>query len=96
MEIQKQTDSEAKQLSPEPTSTLVTPCRRNKSADAGLVTNLRDSFHEFINTPVADHKVCWKNTMKTTFDKMMAVFPSRNSSPKEGESSMPAQASVEN
>ncbi|KAH7852803.1 hypothetical protein Vadar_029390 [Vaccinium darrowii] len=93
MEIQKsQIESEPKQSSPEPTSTVTTSCGRKKSADASFVTNLRDRFHEFINTPMADHKTC----LKTTIHKMMAVFPTINSGSKGGESSIPSQASVEN
>ncbi|XP_010316366.1 uncharacterized protein [Solanum lycopersicum] len=37
----------------------VTSCGWKKSIDGGFMSNLKD----FVNTPMADHKVCFKNTI---------------------------------
>lgn len=40
---------------------LVTSCGWKRSNDDSLMSNLKEQFHDFVNTPMADHKVCFKN-----------------------------------
>ncbi|KAM3363144.1 hypothetical protein P3S68_017998 [Capsicum galapagoense] len=42
----------------------VTSCGWNKSSKEGsFMSNLKEQFHDFVNTPMAHHKVCFKNTI---------------------------------
>ncbi|PSS36475.1 Exocyst complex component exo84 like [Actinidia chinensis var. chinensis] len=91
MEIQN-SPNESKPLSPEQSS-IVGSCRKNMSENASFVSNLRDHIHEFMSTPLEGHKAC----LKTTIQKIIAKFPTRNSSPeavkqvvKKVESSIPS------
>ncbi|CAN4080064.1 unnamed protein product [Withania somnifera] len=45
------------------TTPPVTSCRWKRSNDGSFMSNLKEQFHEFVNTPMANHKVCFKNTM---------------------------------
>lgn len=38
-------------------------CGWKRSNDGSFMSNLKEQFHKFVNTPMADHKVCFKNTI---------------------------------
>ncbi|CAK9162340.1 unnamed protein product [Ilex paraguariensis] len=74
---------------PTPTATY---CRRNKSDNGSFASNLRDHLHEFIHSPMEEHKAC----LKANFQKIMGKFSERTTGPKEGENSLPLDTTVKN
>ncbi|MCD7454523.1 hypothetical protein HAX54_025144 [Datura stramonium] len=52
MEVEKgQKESAAAAATPP-----VTPCGWKRSNDGSFMSNLKEQFHDFVNTPLADHK----------------------------------------
>ncbi|KAL0800925.1 hypothetical protein Bca101_056101 [Brassica carinata] len=52
-------------------SQTTTSCKKHVNDDkATFLANLKDRFSEFVNTPMAEHKTCFKNTM----DKVCSQF----------------------
>ncbi|WZY82632.1 hypothetical protein YC2023_029016 [Brassica napus] len=56
----------------QPTATLpTTSCKKHVNDDnATFLANLKDRFTELVNTPMDEHKTCFKNTM----DKVLSQF----------------------
>ena len=47
------------------TGPAVTTCPRMKCENGGsFVTNVKDYFNQFVNTPMENHKVCFKMTIQ--------------------------------
>ncbi|KAF8095365.1 hypothetical protein N665_0335s0013 [Sinapis alba] len=53
------------------TPASTTSCKKHVNDDnATFLANLKDRFSEFVNTPMEEHKTCFKNTM----DKVSSQF----------------------
>lgn len=40
------------------------PCWKKKAPDAGLLTNVKDHFEQFVNTSMDQHRICLKKTIQ--------------------------------
>ncbi|KAK4368046.1 hypothetical protein RND71_011838 [Anisodus tanguticus] len=64
MEVEKSHEESAAATPP------LTSCGWKMSKDGSFISNLKEQFHDFVNTPMADHKLCFKNTI----DEMVENF----------------------
>ncbi|KAH0933314.1 hypothetical protein HID58_010431 [Brassica napus] len=70
--VKEEMGTQNTQTDNQPTATLpTTSCKKHVNDDnATFLANLKDRFTELVNTPMDEHKTCFKNTM----DKVLSQF----------------------
>ncbi|CAD5174016.1 unnamed protein product [Musa acuminata subsp. malaccensis] len=46
----------------------VSPCWKKKAPDAGFLANVKDHFDQFVSTPMDQHRICLKKTIRGVGD----------------------------
>ncbi|KAJ8486574.1 hypothetical protein OPV22_019059 [Ensete ventricosum] len=51
-----------------PGRAAVSPCWKKKAPDAGFLANAKDHLDQFVSTPMDQHRICLKKTMRGVGD----------------------------
>ncbi|XP_027935374.1 uncharacterized protein LOC114190615 isoform X2 [Vigna unguiculata] len=73
----------------------VASCRKKKNEEASFMEDLKDHIDEFIHASMDEHKTCFKKTVQKMFGMSKAVAERNTDAPKEVESSLPLQTTLE-
>ncbi|URD96067.1 hypothetical protein MUK42_37349 [Musa troglodytarum] len=46
----------------------LSPCWKKKAPDAGFLANVKDHFDQFVSTPMDQHRICLKKTIRGVGD----------------------------